>query len=71
MERQQEYQSLCQDVRKDKEVLLNTLMEEMEDNLKCPFFRKLRSLITSRVKPTSTTLDESSSDQRRKTVRLE
>ena len=67
VERQQEYRSLRQAVRiavrKDREAWLNAAMEEMEDCLKRhrqgDFFRKLRDLNASRVKPTSTILDES------------
>ena len=66
VERQREYQSLRQAVRKavrkDREAWLNAVMEEMEDNLKRhrqgDFFRKLRDLNASRVKPTSTICDE-------------
>ena len=62
VERQQEYWSLCKAVmkagKKDREVWLNAVMEEMEDSLKChrerDFFRKLRDLNASRVKPAST-----------------
>ena len=66
VERQQEYRSLRQAVRKamrkDHEVWLNEMMEEMKDNLRRhrqgDFFKKLRDLTASRVKPTSTILDE-------------
>ena len=66
VERQREYRSLRlavrKAVRKDREAWLNAVMEEMEDSLKChrqgDFFRKLRDLNASRVKPTSTIWDE-------------
>ena len=64
--RQREYRSLRlavrKAVRKDREAWLNAVMEEMEDSLKRhrqgDFFRKLRDLNASRVKPTSTIWDE-------------
>ena len=66
VERQREYRSLRlavrKAVRKDREAWLNAVMEEMEDSLKRhrqgDFFRKLRDLNASRVKPTSTIWDE-------------
>ena len=49
-------------MRKNREAWLNAVMEEMEDSLKRhrqgDFFRKLRDLNASRVKPTSTIWDE-------------
>ena len=48
--------------KNDRGVWLNAVMEEMEDSLKChrqgDFFRKLRDFNASRVKQTSTILDE-------------
>ena len=48
---------------KDREVWLKKVMEEMDVNLKCnkqgDFFRKLRDLNISKVKPMPTILDES------------
>ena len=64
VKRHREYRSLCRAlrkaVRKEREACLNAVVEKIEDSLKRhqqgDFFRKLRDLNSSRVKPTYTHL---------------
>ena len=67
VEKQKEYwkyrKRVRRAVKKDREKWLDTMMKEMEDSLKRhrqgDFYKKLRQLNVSRVKPTTTILDES------------
>ena len=65
--RHKKYKDLCKKVRRavreDKEKWLDGVMKGLEDNMKChrqgSFFKKMRQLTATRVKPMSTIMDES------------